>query len=71
MADPLTGIVAARHAAAMVSRGEGGRVIVAMSGVVRAALASERRRDPLALTQALRDWANARGQPFGMSATPC
>ena len=71
IADPLTGIVAARHAAAMVSRGEGGRVIVAMSGVVRAALASERRRDPLALTQALRDWANARGQPFGMSATPC
>ncbi len=71
IADPLTGIFAARQAAMMLSRGTGGRVIVSMSDVVRAALASERRRDPLALTQALRDWANARGQPFGASTAAC
>jgi len=71
IADPLTGIFAAPPAATMLARGAGGRVIVAMSGVVRAALAAERRRDPLALTHALRDWAAARGQPFGTSAAEC
>ena len=71
MADPLTGIFAARQAATMLARGAGGRVIVSMSGVVRAALTAERRRDPLALTQNLRDWAAARGQPFGMGAAAC
>ncbi|WP_295635802.1 CoA transferase [Novosphingobium sp.] len=69
MADPLTGIVAANQAATMLARGHAGRMVVSMSGVVRSALAAERRRDPLALTQALRDWAAARGQPFG--AAPC
>lgn len=67
IADPLTGIFAARQAAAMLAQGCGGRVIVSMSGVVRAALAAERRRHASGLARDLRGWTNARGQPFGAS----
>ena len=65
IADPLSGIVAARDASAMLARGSGGRVIVSMSGVVRAALRCERRRDAAGLDHDLRGWASARGRPFG------
>ncbi|GAC1411547.1 MAG: CoA transferase [Novosphingobium sp.] len=65
IADPLTGIVAARQAVEMIARRSGGRTIVAMSGVVRTALAAERRLNAAGLARDLHEWANASGQRFG------
>jgi hypothetical protein len=64
IADPLTGIAAARAAWSTWTSGKGGRIGVAMSGVIAAALAEEQDFDADALRQELRDWAAAECQPF-------
>ena len=64
IADPLTGIAAARAAWSAWTSGKGGRIGVAMSGVIAAALAEEQDFDADVLRQELRDWARAEGQPF-------
>lgn len=63
-ADPLTGIHAARMAIARCRSGQGGRLVLSMSGVVAAALAAERLRDAVALAESLGNWAEAVGRPF-------
>ncbi|MET0250823.1 MAG: CoA transferase [Novosphingobium sp.] len=69
IADPLTGLAAARLALARYRRGAGGRLGLSMAGVVAAALAYERRRDPEALAASLRAWAAAVETPFPPVAT--
>jgi crotonobetainyl-CoA:carnitine CoA-transferase CaiB-like acyl-CoA transferase len=64
IADPLTGIAAARAAVEQRHRGTGGRLIFAMSAIAAEALADEQRRDPDALRESLAGWAAARGNPF-------
>lgn len=77
IADPLTGIHAARVAMARYRSGMGGRLIVSMSGVIGEALAAERARDGAALRQSLRTWADRVGRPFpavaprSMAGAPC
>jgi CoA-transferase family III len=63
IADPLTGIVAARLAWDRWASGVGGRITLSMSGIVAAALAEEQARDGAGLIQELRAWAAAEGQP--------
>jgi CoA-transferase family III len=64
IADPLTGITAARVAWDHWVSGTGARITFSMSGVVAAALADERARDKGALEDDLRAWAARRGQSF-------
>lgn len=69
IADPLTGIAAA-HAALAAHRGGGGqRIVLAMSGVVREALAYERSLDGPRFSRRLATWAAARGAPFATRDT--
>lgn len=67
IADPLTGIAAAKLAWEQWASGNGARINLSMSGVVAAALADERERDDRALVRHLKAWAAAQGQPFGTS----
>lgn len=64
IADPLTGIVAAREA----WRGWQGRLSrrigLSMSGIAALALADEREYDPGLLETEMREWATARGRPM-------
>lgn len=72
IADPLTGVTAARLAWDQWARGTGARTVLSMSGVVAAALADESARDSAALDNDLRAWAMAQRQPFPFSqARPC
>jgi hypothetical protein len=64
IADPLTGIAAARAGWERWRSGRGGRIMVSMRGVAAKALAAERARDPAELDVALKTWAQAAGQPF-------
>lgn len=67
IADPLTGIIAACTAAAMLREGTGGRVAVSMSGVVAQALAQSRADYGPRLHRQLADWAAAVGHPLAWS----
>lgn len=64
IADPLTGILAARLAWERLTSGEGGRVALSMSGTVAAALDAERERDGASLNTTLKMWAEAEGRSF-------
>ena len=64
IADPLTGLYAARMALEQRQSGEAARQILSMSGVVAQALAAERARDEAALIETLTVWANREGQRF-------
>lgn len=64
IADPLTGIRAARCAWEQWQSGAAARLILSMRGTVAEALANERRRDPVALSEQLRQWAASSGLPF-------
>lgn len=62
--DPLTGIYAANLAASALASGGGTRQIVSMSGVVAAAVASERAEYPQEFRRDMQAWAAAIGHPF-------
>jgi hypothetical protein len=64
IADPLTGIFAARKIAEQRARGRGARLVLSMAGVVAEALTAERARDSKALSHAFERWARAEGQAF-------
>ena len=64
IADPLTGIRAARAAWTSWTSGKGGRFGLSMRGVVAEALAEARSKDPAALDRALVAWSAAAGSPF-------
>lgn len=64
LGDPLTGIYAASVAAAALASGQGGRHVIAMSGVVAMALASERATNAGQFARDLQVWAKSVGQPF-------
>lgn len=68
IADPLTGILAAREAWRGWQGGVSRRIGLSMSGVVAMALADERRTAPARLDQDFRQWTAARGRPI--SRTP-
>lgn len=65
IADPLTGITAARLAWNQWASGNSARTILSMSGVAAAALADEEARDRTALKNELKSWAALQGLPFG------
>jgi hypothetical protein len=64
IADPLTGIGAARIGWSQWQRERGARIFLSMSGVVAAALAEERAQDGKRLESDLCNWANAAGRTF-------
>lgn len=64
IADPLTGIHAAREGWTAWAAGQSRRIGVAMSGVVANALAAERAEAPARLFAGLVAWGKARGCPF-------
>lgn len=64
IADPLTGIYAAKAAWAVWASGKGRRLGIAMSGVVAEAMATARARDPADLRRMLIGWAASAGRPF-------
>ncbi|ATE67443.1 CoA transferase [Rhizorhabdus dicambivorans] len=64
IADPLTGIAAARIGWERWASGTGARIALSMRDVVAEALRSERARDADALDANLRQWAAAAGRPF-------
>lgn len=64
IADPLTGIRAAREGWRAWREGHCCRIGLAMSGVVAEALAGERTRAPERLAADLSNWAARPGQPF-------
>lgn len=64
IADPLTGIFAARLGWEAWAAGNGGRLALSMSGVVAEALAVSRRQDSAALDRDLRGWSARAGKPF-------
>jgi hypothetical protein len=64
IADPLTGIQAARVAWEAWRTGRGGRFGLSMRGVAAHALAEARAAAPLALAAELKAWGEAAGRPF-------
>lgn len=64
IADPLTGILAAREGWQAWQRGEAQRIGFAMSAIAARALAEEREHDAAALAAELRAWSAAVGLPF-------
>ncbi|MFT4057255.1 MAG: CoA transferase, partial [Novosphingobium sp.] len=64
IADPLTGIVAAREAMAAFHNGNGRRIGLSMSAIVAMALAEERAHDRHAIDAELLAWGKALGQRF-------
>lgn len=64
IADPLTGIAAARLAWDSWRSGRGARMFVSMRGVVAEAIRREREGAPAAFAQDLVQWAAKRGAPF-------
>jgi hypothetical protein len=64
VADPLTGIVAARKAWRNWQWGTSRRIALSMSTIAAMALAEERLHDPQMLHRELCDWAAARGKPI-------
>jgi hypothetical protein len=63
IADPLTGILAAREAWHSWQDGVSRRIGLSMSGIAAMALAEERATEPALLDADLREWAAAQGQP--------
>jgi crotonobetainyl-CoA:carnitine CoA-transferase CaiB-like acyl-CoA transferase len=64
IADPLTGIQAAKIAWDAWSSGRGGRFGLSMRGVAAQALAEARATDPIGLDAELKAWSDAAGRPF-------
>ena len=64
IADPLTGIFAANAAWESWASGRGGRLGIAMSGVVAEAMALAREQDAAAFDHHLVRWVAAAGEPF-------
>ena len=64
IADPLTGLVAARTAWQSYASGQGGRIGISMSGIAATALAEEQAQYREKLDADLKDWATATGRPF-------
>jgi hypothetical protein len=64
LADPLTGIAAARAAWSRWTSGDGGHVILSMSATVADAMSFETARDPAAFTAILRQWTASVGEPL-------
>ncbi len=64
IADPLTGILAARKIVAQRTTGQGARLLFSMSDIVAKALAAERAHDEAALTASLNNWAATEEQAF-------
>lgn len=64
IADPLTGIAAARAGWRLWRAGSGIRLGMAMRGVVAEALAAELAHDPALFERELEAWAGAAGAPF-------
>jgi hypothetical protein len=64
VADPLTGITAAREGWRAYQAGEAKRIALAMSAIVVRALAEERAFDRAAIDAELRGWSAAKGQRF-------
>ena len=64
IADPLTGIQAARVAWDAWSAGRGGRLGLSMRGVAAQALTEARAADPVGLDAELKAWSEAAGRPF-------
>ncbi len=64
IADPLTGIQAAKLAWDAWRTGRGGRFGLSMRGVAAQALAEARAADPLGLDVAFKAWSDAAGRPF-------
>jgi hypothetical protein len=64
LADPLTGVLAARLAWERWASGKGGRCALSMSGVVAEALAEENATNAAALSAGLKAWAKSEGRPF-------
>lgn len=62
--DPLTGIFAADAAWRAWTSGLGGRIGIALSGVVACCLARCRERDPELLNEHLQNWSASIGRPF-------
>ncbi|TXC70298.1 CoA transferase [Sphingomonas ginsenosidivorax] len=76
IADPLTGIYAARAAWNAWAHGGGVRLGIAMAGVVAEAIAAARAVDARAFDRSLTDWAAAQGAPIApvadrRSGAPC
>lgn len=69
IADPLTGIVAAREAWRGWQSGNSHRIGLSMSAIAATALAEERAHDPARLDAELRAWAAARGKPIASTPT--
>lgn len=64
IADPLTGIFAARQIVEQRATGQGARLIFSMAGIVADALTAERAHDAAGLTRLLQNWAESEGQAF-------
>lgn len=64
IADPLTGIIAAREAWRHWRAGKSCRIGLSMSSIVANALAEEQGRDPALLAHELAEWATAAGTCF-------
>ena len=64
VADPLTGILAAREAWRHWRGGNSSRIGFSMSSIVSLAVAEEQARDPNLLRSELAAWTNAAGNPF-------
>ena len=64
LADPLTGVAAAKTAWEAWRTGRGGRFGLSMRGVAAQALAEARAADPVALDAELKAWSDAAGRPF-------
>lgn len=64
IADPLTGIVAAREALKALRNGEARRIGFAMSAIAEMALAEEQAFDSASIASELRDWGRAMGRQF-------
>lgn len=68
IADPLTGIIAAREAWRHWRAGKSSRIGLSMSSIVASALAEEQAYDPARVAHELVEWANATGTPFPVCA---
>jgi crotonobetainyl-CoA:carnitine CoA-transferase CaiB-like acyl-CoA transferase len=68
IADPATGIAAARATWERWSSGEGGRLILSMSGAIRAALDTEQARARATLDTSLKHWAATVGHPIAQGS---
>ncbi|KPH58682.1 CoA transferase [Novosphingobium sp. ST904] len=64
IADPLTGVTAAREAMRALEEGQARRIGLSMSAIVAMALAEEQAHDPAMLESELHAWGTGIGRPF-------